>query len=148
MNHRITTAGPRLLALLCAALPAAAGAQSNAASNQLLKLDQWDWKQAIAAPREGFLQRQAVQGNTSASQLPATDPTLQKAVAEERRQEQQLYEKQRRERVATGQAGPPGTSIPAAQRARRQGQVQTQRFRAEADSLRLQQDIQRRAMDR
>lgn len=125
-------------AALLWSLGTSAVADSAATSNQLLKLNQWDWQQAIKAPRQGFLER-------NKEQAPQQQQRLQDEMANERQNEQQLYERQRRERTATTRTTSPGT--PAAHDARRAQQQQTQRFKAETDNLRLQQDIQRRAMD-
>ena len=157
MTSKTTRTGPMTLALLWGLGPLTAMAESTATSNQLLKLNQWDWKQAIAAPRQGFLQRDAVQTmkQRPSEQIPTRtrtpnppDPqsTIDREIAKERLDEQQLYEKQRRERVATSRNTTAGT--PVERQARQQQQQQTQRFKAESDNLRLQQDIQRRAVNR
>lgn len=114
----------------------ALAADSTAAGNQLLKLNQWDWKQAIEAPRQGKLQR--------SRDLPVRQQQqIRRQLDEQRRSENQLYERQRQQQLAT----PRGSSqTPSgAQGNRRLQQQQMQRFKAESNNLRLQQDIQRRA---
>lgn len=116
-----------------------ADADSTATSNQLLKLNQWDWHQAIEAPRQGFLDRQKQQPHEGQAEV-------RQQMDRQRRDEQQLYERQRREHSASSKTTTPGSK--ANRDARRLQQQQTQRFKAEGDNLRLQQDIQRRALDR
>jgi len=111
-------------------------ADSTATSNQLLKLNQWDWHQAIEAPRQGFLER-------NKQQAPEQQVEGRQQLDRQRRDEQQLYERQRREHTASTRPTTPGGTD-----ARRLRQQQTQRFKAESNNLRLRQDIQRRATDR
>jgi hypothetical protein len=111
---------------------------STASSNQLLKLNQWDWHQAIEAPRQGFLER-------NKQQAPERQPEVRQQVDRQRRDEQQLYERQRREHNATTRARTTPAGRTDARRLQRQ---QTQRFKAQSNNLRLQQDIQRRATAR
>jgi len=111
-------------------------ADSTATSNQLLKLNQWDWHQAIEAPRQGFLER-------NKQQAPERQAEVRQQVDRQRRDEQQLYERQRREHNATTRTTPAGRTD-----ARRLQRQQTQRFKAQSNNLRLQQDIQRRATAR
>jgi hypothetical protein len=113
-----------------------------ATSNQLLKLNQWNWHQAIEAPRKGFLER-------TEQQAPGGQTEARKQMDRQHRDEQQLYERQRREHTASTRATTPDSSGGTANREARQlQQQQTQRFKAESNNLRLQQDIQRRAMQR
>jgi len=115
---------------------AALAADSAAAGNQLLKLNQWDWRQAIEAPRQGKLQR--------SRDLPVKQQQqIRRQLDERRRGENQLYERQRRQQLTTprGVSQAPGN----AQGNRHLQQQQMQRFKAESNNLRLQQDIQRRA---
>ena len=124
--------------LLAVALPLAVEGPS-AADNELLKLRQWDWQQALEAPRQGYLQR-----NRDAT--PARQRQIDRQLDQERRQQRQLFEQQRRGRTMLPQSGHGGGQ--RQQDSLRLQQRQTGRFKAQSDNLRLQQDIRRRAADR
>jgi len=113
-------------------------AENAATSTQWLQLRQWDWEQAVKAPRQQHLRRSKA--------LPAAQQ-LQTRQQLERQQGQrdQLYERQRREQLPTPRPSPPPRHYQAGnQNGRQLQQQQMQRFKAESDNLRLQQDIQRR----
>lgn len=151
MTTRILAAGIGLLAALLAPVGTAMATDANAASaagNQLLQLNQWDWKQATEAPRQQHLQRDRMR---PAEQRQSEQ--LRQQASEQRRDENQLYERQRREQLTTPRAPanparPVGTTGPQSQQTRALQQQQMQRFKAESNNLRLQQDIQRRASGR
>ena len=133
------TAGVCLL-LIISVHGRSTAAENAAASRQLLQLNQWDWEQAVKAPRQQHLRRSEA--------LPATQQQpVRPQLDRQQRDRDQLYERQRREQLPTSR--PTTTPLPqhsgGGQDSRRLQQQQMQRFKTQSDNLRLQQDIQRRA---
>jgi len=119
---------------------AGGGADNAATNNQLLRLNQWDWRQAAETPRQQHLQR--------SQPLPAAQQLQQRQHVDRQRSERgQLYQRQQREQLSTSPSAtdPLHRSPAGSLNSRRLQQQQTQRFKAQSDNLRLQQDIQRRA---